>query len=102
MKTRGYKMTPEDIGLPPHLQRMVNLDMDGADIMHGELKVLMVEAEQQLTLAQEAEEESGEAMDSMERKYWEGVLDTYVELYKLTYDIAFSKGVRKENLKDGH
>jgi hypothetical protein len=95
-------MTPEDIGLPPHMQRMINLDMDGADIMHGELKVLMVEAEQQLALAQEAEDESEEAMDSMERKYWEGVLDTYVELYKLTYDIAFSKGVRNENLKDGH
>jgi hypothetical protein len=95
-------MTPEDIGLPPHMQRMVNLDMDGADIMHGELKVLMVEAEKELALAQEAEDESEEAMDSMERRYWEGVLDTYVELYKLTYDIAFSKNVRNENLKDGH
>ena len=88
-------MNAEDIGLPPHLQRMVNLDMDGADIMHGELKVLMVEAEKQLTLAQEAEDESEEAMDSMERKYWEGVLDTYTELYKLTYDIAFAKGEKK-------
>ena len=84
-------MNAEDIGLPPHLQRMVNLGMDGADIMHGELKVLMVEAEQQLELAQEAEEDSGEAMDSMERKYWEGVLETYGELYRLTYDIAFAK-----------
>ena len=88
-------MNAEDIGLPPHLQRMVNLGMDGADIMHGELKVLMVEAEKQLTLAQEAEDESEEAMDSMERKYWEGVLDTYTELYKLTYDIAFAKGEKK-------
>lgn len=84
-------MNKEDIGLPPHLQRMVNLGMDGADIMHGELKVLMVHAEQQLDYAQEAEDESGEAMDSMERKYWEGVLETYAELYKLTYDIAFAK-----------
>jgi hypothetical protein len=81
---------------------MVNLDMDGADIMHGELKVLMVEAEQQLALAQETEEESGEAMDSMERTYAEGYLEALVDLYKLTYDIAFSKGVRSENLKDGH
>jgi hypothetical protein len=70
---------------------MVNLDMDGADIMHGELKVLMLEAEQQLELAQQAEDESEEAMDSMERKYWEGVLETYAELYQLTYDIAFAK-----------
>lgn len=84
-------MNREHIGLPPHLQRMVNLDMDGADIIHGELKVLMVEAEQQLEYAREAEEDSGEAMDSMERKYWEGVLDTYGELYQLTYDIAFAK-----------
>ena len=84
-------MNREDIGLPPHLQRMVNLGMDGADIMHGELKVLMVHAEQQLDYAQEAEDESGEAMDSMERKYWEGVLETYAELYQLTYDIAFAK-----------
>ena len=84
-------MKREDIGLPPHLQRMVNLGMDGADIMHGELKVLMLEAEQQLELAVEAEEESEEAMDSMERRYWEGVLETYGELYGLTYDIAFAK-----------
>ena len=82
--------------LPPHLQRMVDLDMDGADIMHGELKVLMVEAEQQLTLAQEQEEESGEAMDSMERTYAEGYLEALVDLYKLTYDIAFAKGARNE------
>jgi hypothetical protein len=84
-------MNKENIGLPPHLQRMVNLDMDGADILHGELKVLMVEAEKQLEYATEAEEESGEAMDSMERKYWEGVLETYGEIYGLTYDIAFAK-----------
>jgi hypothetical protein len=70
---------------------MINLGMDGADIMHGELKVLMLEAEKQLELAQQAEDESEEAMDSMERKYWEGVLDTYGELYGLTYDIAFAK-----------
>jgi hypothetical protein len=88
-------MNKEDIGLPPHLQRQVNLDMDGADIMHGELKVLMLEAEQQYELAQKAEEESGEAMDSMERKYWEGCLDTYAELYQLTYDIAFAKNEKQ-------
>lgn len=88
-------MNSEDIGLPPHLQRMINLGMDGADIIHGELKVLMLEAEEQLELAQEAENESEEAMDSMERKYWEGVLETYGELYQLTYDLAFAR-VQKE------
>ena len=86
----------DTIGLPSHLQRMVDLDMDGADIMHGELKVLMVEAEQQLSLAQEQEDDSGEAMDSMERTYAEGYLEALVDLYKLTYDIAFAKGARNE------
>jgi hypothetical protein len=75
---------------------MVDLGMDGADIMHGELKVLMVEAEQQLTLAQEQEDESEEAMDSMERTYAEGYLEALVDLYKLTYDIAFAKGANDE------
>jgi hypothetical protein len=77
--------------LDPYLQNQVDLGMDGADIMHGHLKTLMIEAEAQLEEAIEAEEESGEAMDSMERKYWEGVTETYAELYELTYAIAFAK-----------
>jgi hypothetical protein len=80
------------ITLDPYLQNQVELGMDGADIMHGHLKTLMLEAEQQLTLAQEAEDESEEAMDSMERRYWEGVCEAYGELYALTYAIAFAKG----------
>ena len=78
--------------LDPYLQKQVELGMDGADIMHGHLKTLMLEAEQQLQLAQEAEDESEEAMDSMERRYWEGMCDAYGELYSLTYAIAFAKG----------
>jgi hypothetical protein len=95
-------MTPEDIGLPPHLQRMVNAGVSGLDIMHGELKNLMLIAEQELADAIEVEEESGEAMDSMDRTRCEGALDTLVLLYQLTYDLSFSIGVREENKKDGH
>lgn len=72
------------------IQKMVDLDVPALDIMHGELKILMHSAEEQLILAQEAEDESGEAMDSMERKYWEGVSDAYEILYKLTYDLSFA------------
>ena len=89
-------MSIEVVGLPPHLQRMINAGVTGLDIMHGELKNLMLIAEQELTNAQQVEEESGEAMDSMERKYWEGVLDTYTELYKLTYDLSFVIGAQDE------
>jgi hypothetical protein len=80
--------------LDPYLQRQVELGMDGADILHGHLKTLMVEAEQQLILAQEAEDESEEAMDSMERTRCEGALDTLVELYNLTYQLSFAIGAQ--------
>ena len=86
----------ETMTLDPYLQKQVELGMDGADIMHGHLKTLMLEAEQQLELAQEAEDESEEAMDSMERRYWEGINEAYGELYALTYEIAFAKA-NKEN-----
>ena len=87
-------MNSEDIGLPPHLQRMVNYDINGLDIMHGELKNLMLIAEQDLADALEQEELSEEAMDSMVRTECEGRLDMLVELYQLTYDLSFAIGAR--------
>ena len=87
-------MTIEDIGLPPHLQRLVNAGVSGLDIMHGELKNLMLIAEQELADAIEQEELSEEAMDSMVRTECEGRLDTLVELYNLTYQLSFAIGER--------
>ena len=91
-----------DDELPSHLQRLVDAGVNGLDIMHGELKNLMLLAEQDLASALEQEELSEEAMDSMVRTECEGRLDTLVELYKLTYDLSFAIGVRDENKKDGH
>ena len=85
-------MNKEDIGLPPHLQRMVNADVSGLDIMHGELKNLMLMAEQELKDALAQEELSEEAMDSMVRTECEGRLDTLVALYELTYQLSFAIG----------
>lgn len=76
--------------LEPYLQKQVDHGISGIDIMHGHLKVLMLEAEQQLAEAQRVEDETEEAMDSMERKYWEGQLDALVHLYGLTYDLSFA------------
>ena len=87
-------MNSEDIGLPPHLQRLVNAGVSGLDIMHGELKNLMLMAEQDLASAIEQEELSEEAMDSMVRTECEGRLDTLVELYNLTYQLSFAIGER--------
>jgi hypothetical protein len=80
-----------------HLQRMVNAGISGIDIMHGELKNLMLIAEKEFTEAVEVEEENdyADAMDGFERKYAEGYLDALVSLYKLTYDISFAIGEKE-------
>lgn len=76
--------------LPPHLQRMLNYDINGLDIIHGELKNLMLIWEKELEKAQAVEDESGEAMDSMERTRCEGFLDALTAVYQLTYDLSFA------------
>jgi hypothetical protein len=83
--------------LDPRLQKLVNLKIDGIDIMHGELKILMLEAEAELQMAQEIEEENdySDAMESMERKYWEGYTDALAALYSLTYDLSFAVAARE-------
>ena len=87
----------EVIPLPPHLQKLVNAGVSGLDIMHGHLKLMMLEAEQILDNCIRVEEQSGEAMDSMERTNSEGYLDALVQLYQLTYDLSFAIGARDDN-----
>lgn len=83
-------MTMNTLELDPYLQRQVEAGITGTDILHGHLKSLMYEAERQLELAQAAEDISGEAMDSMERRYWEGVLEAYGDIYSMTYALTFA------------
>lgn len=80
------------------IQKMVDNGISALDIMHGELKILMLSAEEELLEAQRIEEENdySDAMESMERKYWEGVSDAYEILYKLTYDLSFAMGERND------
>jgi hypothetical protein len=84
-----------DYNIEPHLQRLIDAGVNGLDIMHGELKNLMLIAEQDLAEAQAIEDESEEAMDSMERTRCEGILDTLVSLYDLTYQLSFAIGEKK-------
>ena len=88
------EFTP-DYNVPVHLQRMIDAGVNGLDIMHGELKNLMLIAEQNLTEAQAIEDESEEAMDSMERTRCEGAFDTLVDLYNLTYQLSFAIAERE-------
>ena len=76
--------------IEPHLQRLVDFNVTGLDIMHGQLKLDMLQAEAEYTRCLEIEEESGDAMDGFERKYMEGYLDALTYLYKTTYDLSFA------------
>jgi hypothetical protein len=81
------------------LQKLVDLGMSGIDIMHGELKILMLEAEQEYQNAKDVEEANdySDSMESMERKYWEGMLEAYSHMYKMTYDLSFAIAERDSN-----
>ena len=84
--------------LEPRLQKLVDLGESGTDILHGELKNLMYQAEQEFLEAQAVEEENdySDAMESMERKYWEGQCDALSHVYSLTYALAFAIAERKK------
>jgi hypothetical protein len=63
--------------LDPRLQKLIDLGESGTDILHGELKNLMLDTEQLL---------DGDNDD----RFLEGRLDALVEVYALTYQLAFA------------
>ena len=85
--------------LDPYLQKQVDAGSSGTDILHGHLKVLMLDAERELEEAQRIEEENdySDAMESMERKYWEGQVDALTHIYQMTYALAFAINERTKN-----
>ena len=87
--------------LEPRLQKQIDYGVSGTDILHGELKNLMHHAEQELLEAQRIEEDNdySDAMESMERKYWEGMCDAYSHVYALTYQLAFA--IQERGQKNG-
>jgi hypothetical protein len=78
--------------LDPRLQLAVNMRVSGTDILHGELKNLMLEAETEYLEIEKEEREGGysDAMLSMDRTRAEGRLDALVEVYNLTYALSFA------------
>ncbi len=84
--------------LEPRLQKLIDLGETGTNILHGELKNLMYQAEQEFLEAQRIEEDNdySDAMESMERKYWEGQCDALSHVYSLTYALAFAIAERSK------
>ena len=72
-----------NLSLSPRLQKLVDLGESGTDILHGELKNLMYEAEREL-------ENLSESQDQPAYRYLIGQLDAYATVYQLTYELAFA------------
>jgi hypothetical protein len=85
--------------LDSHLQRLVEVGVSGIDIMHGQLKIEMLEAEKLYSDAVQVEEDNdySDAMESMDRKYAEGFMDAISMMYKMTYDISFAIADKEAN-----
>jgi hypothetical protein len=84
-----------NLSLSPRLQKLVDMGESGTDILHGELKNLMLEAEKNMILAQNneplAEDEYDESDD-----YHHGYLDALATVYQLTYELAFAIADRRK------
>jgi hypothetical protein len=85
--------------LDPRLQKLIDLGESGTDILHGELKNLMLEAETEYIEIEKEEREGGysDAMLSMDRTRAEGRMDALVDVYALTYQLAFAISERTKN-----
>jgi hypothetical protein len=85
--------------LEPRLQRLVDIGESGTDILHGELKNLIYEAEKEYLEIEKEEREGGysDAMLSMDRTRAEGRMDALVDVYALTYQLAFAINDRIKN-----
>jgi len=78
----------DNITLEPHLQRMVNAGVSGTDILHGELKNLMLIDEQLLSEYTNQDDEQYD--QTVDRLTLQGHLDALVEVYNLTYALSFA------------
>ena len=75
--------------LDPRLQKLIDLGESGTDILHGELKNLMLEAETDYLKIEkeEREDDYSDAMLSMERTEAQG----YAEGLSVAYELIFGE-----------
>lgn len=73
--------------LEPRLQKQVDHGIPGTDILHGELKNLMLEAENMMLTRSNSEH----------KQFWKGQLEALTNVYTLTYNLAFAINERITN-----
>jgi hypothetical protein len=69
-----------NLTLEPRLQKLIDIGESGTDILHGELKNLMLEAETKLERCDQNDE----------REWLDGYMQALTDIYKLTYDLSFA------------
>jgi hypothetical protein len=69
-----------NLTLEPRLQKLIDIGESGTDILHGELKNLMLEAETKLERCDQDDE----------REWLDGYMEALTDIYKLTYDLSFA------------
>jgi hypothetical protein len=85
-----------DYNLEPHVQKMIDSGLSGLDIIHGELKNLMYQAERNIEAAENWEPlAEGEHYESDD--YYTGYLDALATVYELTYQLSFAITERESN-----
>jgi hypothetical protein len=72
--------------LDPRLQLAVDMGVSGTDILHGELKNRMLEAETKLERCDQDDE----------REWLDGYMEALTDIYKLTYDLSFAISDRRK------
>jgi hypothetical protein len=89
-----------NLTLSPRLQKLIDLGESGTDILHGELKNMMLECEKELVPLLENSNEVGsdeDYEDTVQRLYNEGYMDALTAVYQLTYELAFAIADRRQN-----
>jgi len=81
--------------LPPHLQKAINANITGLEIIHGELKNRMLRAEELWEAAKNNEPLADNEYDESD-SYHMGYGDALQEVYQLTYLLAFAIGDTNE------
>jgi len=84
-----------NLSLSPRLQKLVDMGESGTDILHGELKNLMLEAEKNMILAENNEPLGEDEYDESD-DYHHGYLDALATVYQLTYELAFAIADRRK------
>jgi hypothetical protein len=76
--------------IPPHLEKALeDISIPLIDLIHGHLKVAMVDTEQRLSEYTDHDDEQWD--QTVDRLHLEGYLEALTELYCLTYNLSIDR-----------